>query len=62
MDIINTIALLCQIQIGAMGISIEKLDSFQLECQKYYIKCTEASFGTEEARLKNCILKREAKF
>ena len=60
---ISIIAALCSINIGAMSITIEKIDAAQLSCQKYYIECLSKSpiQPAQESQLRECILNRELK-
>ncbi len=56
MEVIQAIALLCQVNNVA---TLKEVASRQLECQKYYIKCLDkrAYYGLFE--LKECIKERE---
>jgi len=55
--IVQMIALLCQINIGSMSVTIEKIEKAQLECQKYYVKCIDSKVNMfeDEKKLKECI-------
>ena len=48
MDALVTIALLCQVSIGAMGISIEKVRDAQVTCHKYYVECLTNKVAAKE--------------
>jgi hypothetical protein len=59
MEIIQTIALLCNLYTGADGISlIEVVKKSQLECQQYYIKCLDP-LNTNYKTLSKCIRERK---
>jgi len=60
MEIIQTIALLCQLNIGADTISIvEFAQKKQLDCQKYYIKCLDGGFLGDYKNLSKCISQKK---
>lgn len=60
MDILQTIALLCQLNgAGADSNSlIEKTSSLQLSCQKYYVKCLDP-INANYKTLSKCITERK---
>lgn len=59
MEIIQTIALLCNLNTGADGISlIEVVKKSQLECQQYYVKCLDP-LNTNYKTLSKCIRERK---
>ncbi len=51
------IAALCAINVGAMGMTVEKIDEAQLKCQQYYSKCVAGV--DQEQSLRLCILDRK---
>jgi hypothetical protein len=58
-EIIQTIALLCNLNTGADGISlIEVVKKSQLECQQYYVKCLDP-LNTNYKTLSKCIRERK---
>jgi len=55
MEIIQTIALLCNINTGVDGVYlIEVIKKSQLECQQYYVKCLDP-VNTNYKTLSKCI-------
>lgn len=59
MEIIQTIALLCNLYTGADVISlIEVVKKSQLECQQYYVKCLDP-LNTNYKTLSKCIRERK---
>ena len=65
LEIIKVIALLCQISpsAGSTGY-VEKLDKYQLKCQKEYIRCVTKKNHSRiilDEALEQCILEREVK-
>jgi len=56
MTIISTVALLCQVSIGGMSLTIEKVQEAQLNCQKYYVGCLQ---NPSEPELRRCILEKK---
>jgi len=60
MEFLQIIALLCQVNIGAMGLSIEKVEDAQKKCHKFFVKCVEVKVKPSfDERLRDCILERE---
>lgn len=64
MELIQAIALLCQISVGGMGMNAEMIERRQNKCHKYYVKCFEkkskdSGLDTPESKLYQCILERE---
>lgn len=61
MSIFTTIALLCQISIGTMGVKISEIREEQMSCHKYYIECLGNIIGKpgEDMRLSICIKERK---
>lgn len=58
MEVLQTIAMLCSIHIGAMGVTIEKIREEQINCHKYYVECL-GPLDSKEASLKRCIKERK---
>lgn len=60
METLHIIAILCQINIGAMGITIDKIKEEQISCHKYYVECIDkaGSFFEDYKILKTCIKNR----
>jgi hypothetical protein len=61
MEIIQTIALLCQLN-GAGADSASLIDytqKKQMECQKYYIKCLDGGFLGDYKNLAKCISQKK---
>ena len=56
MEIIKTIALLCQLKISQKVDIIEKK---QLKCQQYYMNCLDNPLNYNYKNLSNCIKKRK---
>ena len=52
-QLIQAIALLCQVSSGAGRVNLHQ--KMQLQCHKYYVKCTEGSY----VFLPKCIMERE---
>lgn len=55
-EIIKTIAILCQISAG--GSAVVPIERAQVSCHKYYISCFNKESGSDGERLRKCILKR----
>lgn len=59
MDFFIAIALLCQVPNGVSGFGYPALESKHLECQQYYIKCTEETPLLGATALTKCIKERK---
>ena len=55
MEILQTIALLCQLNGWDASASIK----VQLQCQQYYVKCLGSEINTNYKTLSRCILERK---
>lgn len=56
MELLKTIALLCQLQAGK---NLEEIDRKQLKCQQYYVKCLENPLNANYKTLSKCIKERK---
>jgi hypothetical protein len=60
MEIIKTIALLCQLS-GATSTpaEVDYLERKQLECQKYYVKCMDGGFLGDYKNISKCMIQKK---
>jgi hypothetical protein len=60
MEIIATIAALCQLNTGADGTSLlELIQKKQLQCQQYYVKCLDNPVNRNYKTLSKCIVDKK---
>lgn len=60
MELLKTIALLCNLHTGANeSYNIEIVRKIELECQKTYIKCLGNEINANYKTLSKCILERK---
>lgn len=58
MEFFKVVALLCQINIGAMGISIDKIREEQIACHKYYAECV-GNPAFADSKINQCVKDRK---
>jgi hypothetical protein len=56
MELIKTIALLCQLQASK---NLEAVEKKQLQCQQYYVKCLDNPLNANYKTLSKCIKEKK---
>ena len=60
MEIIKTIALLCQLNAGVVTpTQIDYLEKKQFQCQRYYVKCMDGGFLGDYKNLSKCMTQKK---